>query len=57
MPVENVVLFTGALRKAGVPFECHIYQDGGHGLGMKDGMTWHHDCMRWLDRRLQNQVP
>ena len=57
VPVENVLLFTSALRKAGVPFECHIYQDGGHGLGMKDGMTWHHDCMRWLDRRLQNQVP
>lgn len=52
VPVENTLLFAGALRQAGVAFECHIYQDGGHGLGMKDGITWPEDCLRWLSRRL-----
>lgn len=52
VPVENTLLFAGALREAGVPFECHIYQDGGHGLGMKDGIAWPEDCMRWLAKRL-----
>ena len=54
VPVDNPLLFVGALRKAGIPFELHIYQDGGHGLGMKDGITWHEDCLRWLGRRLRS---
>jgi acetyl esterase/lipase len=52
VPVENTLLFVQALRAVGVPFECHIYQDGGHGLGMKDGHPWADDCLRWLARRL-----
>ncbi|MEI6073629.1 MAG: alpha/beta hydrolase [Verrucomicrobiae bacterium] len=52
VPVDNPLLFVAALRKAGVPFECHIYQNGGHGLGMKDGITWQEDCIRWLEQRL-----
>ena len=54
VPVENPLLFVTALQTAGVPFECHIYQDGGHGLGMKDEVTWHDDCLRWLAKRLKN---
>ena len=54
VPVENPLLLVTALRNAGVPFECHIYQDGGHGLGMKDDVTWHGDCLRWLEKRLKN---
>ncbi|MEI6492371.1 MAG: alpha/beta hydrolase [Verrucomicrobiota bacterium] len=53
VPVDNSLLFVSALRKSGVPFECHIYQDGGHGLGMKDGILWHEDCLRWLEKRLK----
>ncbi len=52
VPVDNTLLFVQALRHHAVPFECHIYQDGGHGLGMKDGMTWQQDCLRWLHHRL-----
>lgn len=52
VPVDNTLLLTAALRAAGVPFECHIYQDGGHGLGMKDGVPWTEDCIRWLAKRL-----
>jgi len=34
VPVENSVLFYLALRKAGVPAEMHIYEQGGHGVGL-----------------------
>ncbi|GHU58372.1 endo-1,4-beta-xylanase [Clostridia bacterium] len=34
VPVENSLLFANALRKAGVPFELHIYQHGEHGLSL-----------------------
>ena len=56
VPVENTMRFTQALRKAGVPFECHIYQDGGHGLGMLDGQPWTQDCIRWISRRFTQEL-
>ncbi len=34
VPVENTLLFAEALRKAKVPFDLHIYQLGGHGMGL-----------------------
>ena len=34
VPVENSVLFYLALRKAGVPAEMHIYEEGPHGVGL-----------------------
>jgi acetyl esterase/lipase len=34
VPPENSVLFYLALRKAGVPAELHIYQQGRHGVGL-----------------------
>lgn len=52
VPVANALYFINALHAAGVPFEFHVYQDGGHGLGMKDGHPWADDCLRWLRRRL-----
>jgi acetyl esterase/lipase len=53
VPVANALMFVNALHGAGVPFEFHVYQDGGHGLGMKDGSAWTDDCIRWLRHRLQ----
>ena len=32
--VEGSLAYVGALRKAKVPFELHIYDGGGHGFGM-----------------------
>ncbi len=52
VPVANALLFINALHAAGVPFEFHVYQDGDHGLGMKDGHPWTQDCLNWLRRRL-----
>jgi acetyl esterase/lipase len=53
--VENSLLFAEALRKAGVPFDLHIYQKGAHGLGLGshdyDPSKWHpwtRDCIYWL---------
>ena len=34
VPVENSVRFFLALRKAGVPAEMHVFENGPHGVGM-----------------------
>jgi acetyl esterase/lipase len=58
VPVENSLQFAEALRKAGVPFDLHIYQEGGHGLGLggaaKDSAErhpWTNDLLCWLKIR------
>ncbi len=54
VPMENTLLFAGALRKNHVPFDLHVYQKGGHGLGLKDKPPfanphpWATDCLFWL---------
>lgn len=60
VPPENTLLFATALRKNGVPFDLHIYEKGGHGMGLKDKPPflhphpWANDCLFWL--KLQNFV-
>jgi acetyl esterase/lipase len=55
VPVENALLFASALRKAGVPFDLHIYEKGHHGLGLpmhnKIAPPWDADCLYWLKQR------
>ena len=34
VPVENSLYFASALRRAGIPFELHIYPFGEHGLSL-----------------------
>lgn len=46
--VENSLDFAYALRKAGVPFDLHIYQKGNHGIGLGNGHPWTADCLFWL---------
>jgi acetyl esterase/lipase len=52
VPVENSLYFAEALRKAGVPFEMHIYERGPHGFGLggKDPVLsgWPAQCAAWL---------
>jgi acetyl esterase/lipase len=54
VPVENTLMFAEALRKNHVPFDLHIYQKGGHGMGLKDKPPfaqphpWADDCLFWL---------
>ena len=53
-PMENALLYAGALRKNHVPFDLHVYQKGGHGMGLKDKPPfmnphpWAGDCLFWL---------
>jgi acetyl esterase/lipase len=58
VPVENTLMFVSALRKAGVPFELHLYERGPHGFGLgtaRDNKpadpilsTWPAHCADWL---------
>ena len=55
VPAENSVFFYLALRKAGVPAEMHIYQNGSHGTAIekKFGVisTWPERCTEWMKVR------
>lgn len=53
--VENSLDFVAALRRNGVPFDLHVYQKGGHGLGLgtrdwkpDQRHPWTLDCAYWL---------
>jgi acetyl esterase/lipase len=52
VPVENSIKFVSALRKAGVPFEFHLYERGPHGFALADKdpilATWTGRCADWL---------
>ncbi|MBQ7399998.1 MAG: alpha/beta hydrolase [Clostridia bacterium] len=39
VPCENAIMFASALRKAGTPFELHIFEDGPHGVATGDNVT------------------
>ena len=52
--VENSLHFAAALRQNGVPFELHVFQKGGHGMGLGGGRNggvlhpWAAVCLHWL---------
>ena len=52
VPPENSLLFALALRKAKVPLELHIFENGRHGLGLGGGdaafEAWPKLCETWL---------
>ena len=55
VPVENSLEFATALKRAGVPFELHVYEHGPHGMGLGGGPSdpdrmhpWTRECQRWL---------
>ena len=53
VPPENSLYFALALRKANVPVELHLFEEGRHGLGLgQPGFAfseWPQLCARWLD--------
>lgn len=69
VPSENTFLLANALRKAGVPFEMHIYPDGCHGLALATKETgrvedntinphvasWIDLCLVWFARYIDNE--
>lgn len=52
VPAENSLAFYAALRKARVPAELHIYQNGPHGIGLAPGdpvvSQWPAQLAGWL---------
>lgn len=52
VPAENSLQLFSALRKAGVPGEIHVYQDGPHGVGFGEGHpaleTWRDHLHTWM---------
>jgi acetyl esterase/lipase len=54
VPMENSLLFAEALRKNHVPFDLHVYEKGGHGMGLAAKFPFAHphpwagDCLFWL---------
>lgn len=58
VPVENSLQLAAALRRAGVRFDLHIYERGGHGIGLGNKKfdaanfhPWTRDCEFWLRER------
>lgn len=59
VPVENSLAMMGALSRAKVPFEAHLFPEGGHGMSVCTEETgsrhdynarWVGMCLAWLDR-------
>ncbi|HNZ18646.1 MAG TPA: alpha/beta hydrolase [Candidatus Hydrogenedentes bacterium] len=52
VPVQNSLLYFGALREHDVPAELHVYEHGRHGVGLAPDMpelaTWPGLCITWL---------
>ena len=55
VPVENSLMFADALRRAGVPFDLHIFEKGPHGLGLgrpgHPAPPWTDPLLFWLRSR------
>ena len=55
VPVENSILFYQALTRARVPAEMVLFEQGAHGMGMRDGLgtasMWPRRAEEWLRAR------
>jgi dipeptidyl aminopeptidase/acylaminoacyl peptidase len=55
VPVDNSLLYFQALTRAGVPAELYVFEQGGHGIGMRDGLgnasAWPKRVEEWLGQR------
>lgn len=54
VPFENSMQYAAALRKNGVPFEFHLYEQGPHGFGLGKNaylQSWSARCADWLELR------
>lgn len=48
VPVENALAYAMRLKSQNVPFDLHVYEVGGHGMGLADGHPWGTELLRWL---------
>jgi acetyl esterase/lipase len=55
VPPDNSLLYFQALTRAGVPAELYVFEQGGHGIGMRDGLgngsNWPKRAQEWLRQR------
>lgn len=53
--LDSTIQYYLALRKAGVSAELHVYENGGHGFGLrptgKNSATWPKRCEEWMMSR------
>ena len=65
VPVEDSISFANALAKNNIPFELHIFPNGGHGMSLAqpqvcsgnrepDFSKWFELCADWLERLFTN---
>jgi len=52
VPVENSLLFAGALSRCQVPFDLHVFANGPHGVGLAGDRpalaVWTKLCETWF---------
>ncbi|MBE7003355.1 MAG: alpha/beta hydrolase [Ruminococcaceae bacterium] len=62
VPVENTLLLTTAMQRMGVPYECHLFSGGAHGISVCTQevetpnaacAAWLGLCRTWLNDRFQ----
>ena len=56
VPVENSLMLSATLRQAQVPVELHLFEEGGHGFGIRliegrPAAVWPGLVKTWLERR------
>ena len=65
VPVENTLLLTCAMQRAHVPYECHLFTGGAHGISMctqevetpnDAAAAWVGLCKTWLNHQF-NYIP
>ena len=60
VPCQNSLLLAQAYKKSGVPFELHLFPEGAHGLGTKNGTAhtrqWLTLLENWLDLQKGEQA-
>lgn len=70
VPVQHTTLLATALAEQGIPFELHVYEEGGHGLSVAtaasagamseidgDAAGWVGLCAAWLNKRMLPHLP
>lgn len=59
VPVESSLRLALALSAAQVPYELHVFPEGGHGLGLAEGnpvvIKWSEYLKAWLERNGYNE--
>ncbi len=55
VPVQNALRFAEGLKEKQIPFECHVYRWGGHGIGLGEDTSascWSEELFRFLNEVL-----